>query len=69
MNPYNDTGGYEQHPKKVAMKKEESLDGLHILGHFFATSGTINIYKSGMALKFNVYDKDFSLKDPGAWGW
>ena len=20
---------------------------------------------SGMALKFNVYDKDFSLKDPG----
>eukprot|EP00435_Cladocopium_sp_Y103_P051478 s780_g16.t1 len=27
--------------------------------------GTINNYKSGMALKFNVYDKDFSLKDPG----
>ena len=29
------------------------------------TSGTVNNYKSGMALKFNVYDKDFSLKDPG----
>ena len=38
-------------------------------GPFFPTSGTINNYKSGMALKFNVYDKDFSLKDPGAWGW
>lgn len=25
--------------------------------------GTINNYTSGMALKFNVYDKDFSLKD------
>ena len=30
-----------------------------------ATSGTINNYKSGMALKFNVYDKDFKVKDPG----
>jgi hypothetical protein len=32
-------------------------------GPCLATSGTINNYKSGMALKFNVYDKDFSLKD------